>query len=117
MKELVMQRTVDSLIKSNPKYLKELESGGPFEVLGNPRAPSGTYYKRTVLEMDANKKYRKLLDGTNVEELDNPHTLFVITKCPEKWILQDIETGELYRGSTDSTPKNQWKSMGEPPTV
>jgi len=33
------------------------------------------------------------------EELDNPVNLIVHTKSPEKWILIDKETGEIYQGN------------------
>jgi hypothetical protein len=41
---------------------------------------------------------RKLLDGKEVPELDIAKTLKVKTKCPEKWLLSDLETGEQYIG-------------------
>jgi phosphoribosylanthranilate isomerase len=44
-------------------------------------------------------KHRILLNGNQVEELENPVTITIYTKCPEKWILLDTETGEKYRGS------------------
>jgi len=51
---------------------------------------------------------RKLQDGTQVSELEQAKTLKVHTKCPEKWLLIDLETGERYIGrSTDG--KNDWK--------
>ncbi len=55
-------------------------------------------------------KTRKLLDGSEVQELDNPKTLAVKTKCPEKWLLIDLETGERYTGySTDGNL--DWKKV------
>jgi len=33
------------------------------------------------------------------EELENPITLQVYTKAPEKWLLVDKETGQTYQGS------------------
>jgi hypothetical protein len=33
------------------------------------------------------------------KELTTPVDLTVHTKCPEKWILIDKETGEIYQGS------------------
>jgi hypothetical protein len=33
------------------------------------------------------------------EEIKEPINLIVYTKCPEKWILIDRETGETYRGN------------------
>ena len=41
---------------------------------------------------------RTLLDGTQVPELENAKVLEVKTKCPEKWLLVDLETGEHYIG-------------------
>ena len=51
---------------------------------------------------------RKLLDGSEVQELDSPITLEVYTKCPEKWLLIDTETGEVYTGYI-TEGKNHWK--------
>jgi hypothetical protein len=33
------------------------------------------------------------------EEFDNPINLVVHTKCPDKWLLIDRETGEIYKGT------------------
>ena len=41
---------------------------------------------------------RKLQDGSEVKELAEPKVLTVKTKCPEKWLLVDLETGERYTG-------------------
>ena len=41
---------------------------------------------------------RTLQDGTEVQELEQAKTLTVHTKCPEKWKLTDMETGEVYIG-------------------
>lgn len=46
-------------------------------------------------------KTRTLLDGRDVEELEKPVTLEVKTKCPKKWMLVDLQTGERYIGHTD----------------
>lgn len=53
---------------------------------------------------------RKLIDGTEVQELENPITLQVHTKCPEKWRLIDLETGEHYTGYA-TEGKNHWKRL------
>lgn len=51
---------------------------------------------------------RKLIDGSVVDELPEPKSLVVYTKCPEKWMLVDKETGEVYTGYiTDGN--NYWK--------
>jgi hypothetical protein len=53
---------------------------------------------------------RKLLDGTNAEELDESITLTIKTKCPSKWLLADKETGEVYVPYTTEGPL-QWKKI------
>lgn len=53
---------------------------------------------------------RKLQDGTEVVELDKPKILTIKTKCPEKWLLIDLETGERYTGyNTDGS--QDWKKV------
>jgi hypothetical protein len=55
-------------------------------------------------------KTRTLLDGRTVIELEEALTLPVRTKCPEKWLLIDLETGERYTGYT--TPGSlHWKKL------
>ena len=56
-------------------------------------------------------KIRKTLDGRPLVELDEPMTLIVSTKVPHKWILQDTETGEIYRGTTETTIGKQWEKI------
>ena len=53
---------------------------------------------------------RKLQDGTEVEEFDKAVTLKVYTKCPEKYMLINMETGEKYIG-TRSTGLQDWKKI------
>lgn len=43
-------------------------------------------------------KTRKLKDGSEVKEMELPVTLTVYTRCPEKYKLVDMETGEEYIG-------------------
>jgi hypothetical protein len=53
---------------------------------------------------------RKLMDGTEVPELTEAKTFSIKTKCPEKWLLVDMETGETYTPySTDGTL--QWRKV------
>lgn len=47
-------------------------------------------------------KFRKLLDGSEVEDLDYPIDLIIHTKAPAKWKIIDLETGQEYIG--DSAP-------------
>ncbi len=53
---------------------------------------------------------RRLIDGSVVNELSEPQVLTVRTKCPEKWLLVDRETGEIYTPYTTIGP-NQWKKI------
>lgn len=53
---------------------------------------------------------RKLLGGTEVPELEESVTLTIKTKCPQKWMLIDMETGEIYTPYT--TPGTlQWQRV------
>ena len=54
---------------------------------------------------------RKLQDGTEVEELSAPIQLVVYTKCPEKYKLIDMETGEEYVGTRPSQNNFHWKKI------
>lgn len=56
---------------------------------------------------------RKLLDGTEVPEFDMNIELRVITKCPQKYKLVDMETGEEYVGNVpDGTPNQyHWRRL------
>ena len=49
------------------------------------------------------KKYRKLKNGEKANELEKSIELIIKTKCPTKWIIEDLETGQRYRanGSTE----------------
>ena len=40
----------------------------------------------------------------NVEELSTPIQLSLITKAPEKYVLLDMETGQIYVGSNQNNP-------------
>ena len=53
---------------------------------------------------------RKLLDGTAVLEYSTAVELSVTTKCPDKWMLVDRETGEIYVPYTTPGPR-QWKKI------
>ena len=41
------------------------------------------------------------------KNLKNPIDLTVHTKCPDKWLLLDRETGEIYQGS----PAGHWNRL------
>lgn len=62
--------------------------------------------------MPSKKKYRELLSNQisfkwpskKVQELDSAIQLSVITKAPEKYVLLDMETGQVYIGSNQNNP-------------
>ena len=43
-------------------------------------------------------KYRNLKNGEKAKELNSPMNLIIKTKCPTKWIIEDLETGGVYKG-------------------
>lgn len=54
---------------------------------------------------------RKLQDGATAEELDENITLRVYTKCPGKYKLVDMETGEEYVGQDPRHNNYHWKKI------
>jgi hypothetical protein len=56
-------------------------------------------------------KHRNLLNGTEVEELDENITLKVYTKCPSKYKLIDMETGEEYVGQDPRRNNYHWSKI------
>jgi hypothetical protein len=54
---------------------------------------------------------RKLINGKEVEELDYAINLTIHTKCPEKWLLIDLETGQEYMGSPHPNLYGKWKRI------
>jgi len=53
---------------------------------------------------------RSLMNGDEVAELTQFREYSLKTKCPEKWILLDLETGEVYTPHTVPGPYN-WKKI------
>lgn len=54
-------------------------------------------------------KKRILQNGEKVEELDKPVNLTILTKCPKKWKITDMETGQSYVATGDYEIYKQWK--------
>jgi len=55
---------------------------------------------------------RTLKNGESVEELEIPVILTIKTKCPQKYMLIDQETGEVYTPYT--TPgSSQWQKIAQ----
>ena len=55
--------------------------------------------------------FRKLLDGVQVYELEEPVELIVKTRAPMKWKLVDRETGEEYIGNTPKEGEYHWSKV------
>ena len=56
--------------------------------------------------------HRKLKDGTSVPTFDMAIKLKVVTKCPGKWKLTDMETGEEYIGQLPTEQDtHHWKKI------
>lgn len=62
------------------------------------------------MSLDIKNKTRKLLNGEIVIELQEPINLNVLTKCPEKYMLIDMETGQKYIGCS-TVGKSSWKKI------
>ena len=45
------------------------------------------------------ENYRTLKNGEKAKELDFSINLIIKTKCPTKWIIEDLETGKRYRAN------------------
>lgn len=56
-------------------------------------------------------KFRKLQDGVQVYELEEPVELVVKTRAPMKWKLVDRETGEEYLGNTPKEGEHHWSKI------
>jgi hypothetical protein len=54
-------------------------------------------------------KKRILINGAEVEELDKPVNLTILTKCPKKWKIIDLETGQTYVATGEYEIYKQWK--------
>lgn len=54
---------------------------------------------------------RYLRDGSKINELERPIELVVKTKCPNKYKLVDMETGEEYVGTSPSECSYFWKKI------
>jgi hypothetical protein len=55
---------------------------------------------------------RTLKNGESVEELEIPVILTIKTKCPQKYMLIDQETGEVYTPYATPGP-SQWRKIAQ----
>ena len=54
---------------------------------------------------------RNLVNGGEAEEFDKAINLTIHTKCPEKWLLIDMETGQQYLGSPVPNLYGKWRRV------
>jgi hypothetical protein len=54
------------------------------------------------------KTTRQLLDGEEVKVHEEIIDLSIHTRVPEKWIIIDMETGQVYRGSDNQEMYKCW---------
>ncbi len=57
---------------------------------------------------------RNIFFGKPVKSLKDPIDLTIHTKCPEKWILIDLETLQVYRGQEYPNKYGKWKRIFNP---
>jgi len=57
---------------------------------------------------------RNLINGLIAEEYEKAVELKVITKCPGKWILVDLENGRMYQGTNTETEYGKWYWYNNP---
>ena len=60
------------------------------------------------------KKYRKLKNGQKANELEKSIELIIKTKCPTKWIIEDLETGQRYRANGNTEIGRMFTPIEEP---
>jgi len=46
-----------------------------------------------------------------VEDYQDPIDLTIHSKCPEKWLLIDLETGQMYRGMKEPDHYGKWRRL------
>ena len=86
--------------------------GGYFK--NNPlKSVAAYYYGMMLLSSALHRMGRKLEDGSCVKTLLSPATFSIKTKCPEKWLLTDLETGVEYKPSVNCAgyklaSENEW---------
>ena len=58
------------------------------------------------------KNYRNLKNGEKAEELESSIQLIIKTKCPTKWIIKDLETGQKYRANGNTEIGKMFTPIG-----
>jgi hypothetical protein len=58
---------------------------------------------------------RRLITGDLAEEYSEAIDLKIHTKCPSKWLLVDLETGQTYVGSNEDSGYGKWHRSQKQP--
>ena len=58
-------------------------------------------------------KTRKLIDGREAQELEQPIKLLIETMCPSKWKIVDMETGQAYIGTNNNKKFQYWQPIDD----
>ena len=71
------------------------------DLLIKEAAKAGTIVRQGHLHWIKTSAERKLLSGRQVAELASDVNLTLTTKCPSNWQAVDLESGEIWTGTTD----------------
>jgi len=112
-KVVYMEKTIQEMGKINSKKTQKLIDSG--EVVNTETNLNYLIVESSVDNMEEPIPTRKLINGETADELEEAHELLVYTKCPGKWILQDLETGQVYRGTDSKEVRNQWREVIQEP--
>ena len=97
---------ISDLIREKKQNIIDIGSGS-----GLPGIPLSLFYNgENSIFLCENRRKRaeflehcihalKLKNGGKAEELDSPINLIIKTKCPTKWIIEDLETGQRYKAN------------------
>ena len=58
-------------------------------------------------------KTRKLIDGREAQELEQPIKLLIETKCPSKWKIVGMEIGQAYIGTNNNKKFQYWQPIDD----
>jgi len=108
-----MESTIQEMGRINSKKTQKLIERG--EVVNTETNLNYIIVDNVVDNIEEPILTRKLLNGETVDVLEEVHELLIHTKCPSKWILQDLETGQIYRGTDSKESRNQWKEIIKEP--
>ena len=66
---------------------------------------------KQILQKIQGYKIRELITGDEAEEYPDAVDLTIHTKCPSKWLLIDLQTGQMYRGTKEPNQWGKWRKL------